>query len=270
MNAPIRIACHTLMLLGALASRLDAAITVLGPGHMDFDINVDSSGEWSTSLSHDVQGAFATDTDSVLYLINQSMPTGSRAARPSGSQWSFLGTPAGGNVWILPQTQSASPNAVWLGLSTEGTSASYLGAWDPAHTSVASGQWIELRLLGVEYHGNETNNQFSMWLTDGFGNPNVWMDTADGIATTGLDDVYYMPIGGHVHMNWGFTSMGIYDVTFEARTYLANGSESISEDFTVRFGVNATDVVPEPGRGLLLMLGLSMLLGRRGRRRIRG
>jgi surface-anchored protein len=200
-----------------------------------------------------------------MYLSSTLAPAGSRAMRPSGAAWDFLGVGAGESIWLISQTQSATPNTVWLGLNTESTSASSLQSWDPLHAAVGAGKWMELRLLDVAYYGEGTSNHLSLWINGSFGTPNVWMDTYDGISTTGEDDVYYMAPGGHSHMNWAFTSEGIYDVTFQARTFLADGTESTSDAFTVRFGVNATEVVPEPGRSLLLVVGLSAMIIRRHR-----
>lgn len=254
---------------GLLISSIHAA-TVLGPGHADLRYNVNASGDWSVLVHHDGSGSVpASDhpvgTDTLFYLGSALAPSGSRLSRPAGATWDFLGVPAGSDIWVISQTQSATPNTVWLGLNTEETSTSSLLAWDPAHTSVGSGKWLELRLRDVTYTGSGTNNQFALWVSGSFGTPNVWMDTSDGIATNGTDDVFYMAPGQHSHMNWAFTSEGIYDLTFDARTLLADGTFSISDPFTLRFGVNSTGAVPEPGKSLLALLGLCLALLRRRR-----
>lgn len=236
-------------------------VTILGPGHMDIDFNITAGGVWFTSLNHDVQGEFEVDTNSILYGSSDLMPDGIRTSRPSGNSWNFLGVSAGQDIWVFPQVQGAAPNAVWPGLSTEQTSSSILGNWDPETPLVGSGKWLELSLVGMAYYGTATVHEFSMWSTGTFGTPNVWMSTKDGIS--GLDAFPMLP-GGHSHMNWGFTGEGIYDLTFELSTYLADGTLSVSDPVTVRFGINAT-AVPEPGRMMLFLTGLGLLVMRRRR-----
>jgi surface-anchored protein len=233
--------------------------TILGPGHMDIDFNVDADGLWTLSLSHDTQGDFPVDTNSLLYGGGALMPEGIRTSRPTGSQWNFIGTSAGAPIWIFPQVQGAAPNAVWPGLSTEQTPSSFLGAWDPATPLVGSGKWMELALVDMAYYGTATVHEFSMWSTGTFGAPTAWMSTSNGID--GLDAFPMLP-GGHSHMNWGFTGEGIYDLTFEVSTYLADGTFAQSDPFTVRFGINALSV-PEPNTAVLLLVGSALMILRR-------
>lgn len=227
------------------------ALVIFGPGHMDIDFNV-INDQWELSFSHDDQGDFDIAEPSVLYgddTIRISMP-----AAPAFAQ---TGVSAGDNIWIFPQTQAGS--VVWPGLSTERTVTSQLSNWDPPSTLVGSGSYMMLNLLGVSYTGSGTNNQFSLWSTNGFGNPTFYMSTADGL---GSNDAYPMLAGGHSHMNWGFSSEGIYDLTFNVSTQLANGNQLTSDPFTLRFGINQ---VPEPGS--LALGGLLTAAGLRRRRR---
>ncbi len=229
---------------------------------MDTDFNVSATGVWTLSLSHDIQGEFSINTDTIFYAGGALAPTGNRTSRPAGSQWDFIGTTAGSPIWFFGQTQSATPNSVWPGLSTEQTPASYLGTWDPATPLVGSGRWLELSLVSMEYHGTGAVNNFSMWTTGTFGTPTAWMSTANGITAV---DAYPMVPGGHSHMNWGFTSEGVYDLTFIVRTYLADGTLTESDPFTTRFGINATSVAPEPGRMLLMTVAMGAMALRRRR-----
>lgn len=258
---PFYLLLSAFFLTGTFLSK-SYAVTVLGAGHMDIDFNVNASGVWTMSLSHDEQGEFAVNTDAVLYASNEVTPTGNRTAAPGGASWSFIGTTAGSPIWIFSQVQGFSPDSVWPGFNTEATLASSLQAWDPLPTNVSSGKWIEISLLSMQYTGVGTVNNFSMWSTNSFGVPTSWMSTADGISAL---DSYYMGAGGHSHMNWGFTSEGIYDLTLQARTYLADGTYSASDPVTVRFGINATSV-PEPGRIILLTFSLIALGLRRCRK----
>lgn len=242
------------------------AISIFGPGHMDLRANVDASGAWTTELHHDGQGStldsgpaagsrtLPANTDSVIFITEESS-----LPRPASSIWSFLGNAAGEDLWIFPANQNT--NIPFLGINAEMTQQTTLGNWNPARTDVMSGRWMEIRLMNMAYSGDSMDPQFSMWTNPPTGGvPNVWMDTADGIATDGTEDGYFIGAGGHAHMNWGFTATGIYDLTFQGRTTLANNQQSVSDLFTMRFGIG---VVPEPSGFLLGALSMSLLFTRR-------
>jgi len=253
-------------ILCAFAQGIGTAATIFGPGHMDLSLNVSAAGIWTSELQHDGNGSDfdsgpgagavnePANTESVIFVPEERALT-----RPSSAVWNFLGAEPGGNVWIFPAVQNV--NIPFLGLNTETTPSSGLGIWDPAHAAVSSGRWIELRLTNMQYTGNALSPDFSMWTIQSAGSPNVWMNTSNGIATDGTDDVYLMAPGGHSHMNWGFSELGIYDLTFQGSTTLSNNEQSVSDPFTIRFGVG---VIPEPGTAALsLITGLLFLLKRR-------
>ncbi|MGE9268208.1 MAG: choice-of-anchor M domain-containing protein [Verrucomicrobiales bacterium] len=255
-----------LALLTLISAASAPGATVFGPGHLDLRVNVDDSGEWSMDLKHDGNGSSldpSTWTDPVVEPADSSsvlfIPEERSLTRPGAATWDFLGTAAGGEVWIFPSTYSGY--VVFPGFSAEETLAADLGLWEPEHASVGSGRWIEIRLLAMDYYGESAQADFSMWTTPG-STPNVWMQTANGIASDGTDDVFLMSPGGHTHMNWGFTGVGVYDLTFQARTSLSSGAESVSTPFTLRFGVGTT-AIPEPGILISGSLGLLTLLVRR-------
>ncbi len=63
------------------------------------------------------------------------------------------------------------------------------------------------------------------------------MATADGITAA---DFITILEGGHGHFNFGFTEMGLYEVTFEAVATLADGDTVASGDVTYFFQVGQT------------------------------
>ncbi|MBE7504165.1 MAG: hypothetical protein HS113_28535 [Verrucomicrobiales bacterium] len=114
----------------------------------------------------------------------------SRLTLPPGTVFGEEGDP----FWVLPQSQN--PAVLYLGLSGE---------------SLPGGVFttdLELRLLEVRGPG-----RFYLWQAGAFGGFDLRMNSADGITA---EDQVPVPVGGHVHYNWGFTTNGLYEVVFQA------------------------------------------------------
>ncbi|MBC2593034.1 TIGR03769 domain-containing protein [Ruficoccus amylovorans] len=252
---------RALLVAGALASLAFtqglSAQVILDQGHVDLDFNY-SGGSWQVGVHHDSVG-YLNPSDVVFHARDEAWNAGARINRPSGSQWDFIGTEAGEPIWILPQTQE--PSIVWPGFASEETAPGTFAAYsslDPRVTDTPS-RWITIQLKSVEYIGEGTGN-FSLWSTGALGATTVWMSTVDGITT---NDSFLFLEGGHVHLNWGFTDIGLYKITLEASGYLNDGSmtPTSSGDWTYNFGVG---VVPEPQTiGFLALAALAVLLLRR-------
>lgn len=164
---------------------------------------------------------------------------------PANPQFSFLGT-AGSSVWILPQVQD--PSLLFLGFGTE-----------ELPSGLFVNDQVTLSLSAVRAPG-----QFSVFENDVFGNPNIIMNSGDGI--TGADSLV-LPAGGHQHVNWAFSTPGTYEVDFNASGTLVDGNVfTASGPITYTFAVEA---VPEPTALSLLALGALGLgaLARRGKSR---
>jgi surface-anchored protein len=164
---------------------------------------------------------------------------------PANPQFSFLGT-AGSSVWLLPQVQD--PALLFLGFGTE-----------ELPSGLFVNDQVTLNLLDVRAPG-----QFSVFETDMFGNPNVIMNSGDGI--TGADSIV-LQAPGHLHVNWAFSAPGTYEVDFNAAGTLADGNVFTSSGpITYTFEVAA---VPEPSALALLLLGGIGLAGFARRRNAR-
>lgn len=248
--------------LWAAASPIRAAV-ILDSGHVDLDFNY-SSGTWQTGIDHETAGVLAP-ADAVFYADpTTAYPNGSAISRPAGAQWDFVGVAEGETFYLLPQVQS-SP-IVWPGFASEetlpGTFAAYAET-DP-RVSASAARWITIRLLEVAYYG-EGDGEFSLWSTGAFGSSTVWMSTAEGgIAAA---DKFLFLEGGHTHLNWGFSDIGFYEITFEAAAFLNDGfmTPVSSGPVTFNFGVGTT-AIPEPTASALA-LGSAAFLALRLRRR---
>jgi surface-anchored protein len=167
---------------------------------------------------------------------------GPPVARPAGAQWNFMGAASGGALWFLPQAED--PQKPFLGIASEDLTAS---------------QWTSLTFSLTAINA-PAGGSFSLYQTDGFGQPIVHLASADGITAA---DSHALTVGGHAHYNWVFTQPGMYALEFTfTGTHLTDGPKSASSTFT--FGVTQ---VPEPGSAAFVALATTALLRRRRWRR---
>ncbi|HMO64899.1 MAG TPA: choice-of-anchor M domain-containing protein [Verrucomicrobiota bacterium] len=101
---------------------------------------------------------------------------------------------AGDPLWVLPASQD--PNLLYLGLSAERNPA---GVFDGP---------LMVRLVGLDGPGH-----FFLWQNTPAGDFVFRMNTRDGVDP---GDAAELPVGSHTHFNWGFTTNGIYRLTFQA------------------------------------------------------
>jgi surface-anchored protein len=216
------------------------AAAQIGPGtprltteHVDIAIGF-SGGTWDLHL-HDEDNNLEIEPDEAVLFAG---PAALRS-RPAGSQFDFLGVPAGSNIWVLPQGQN--PLLLFLGIAGEEIAP-----------GIFQNNQVTLSLVAVNGPG-----QFSVWQTDAFGDPVVRMATANGITA---GDSLPVAVGGHDHYNFGFTARGLYEVQFEAfGTLAATGARSASGPVTYYFEVDplpASSAAPEPASLLLLTAGI--------------
>lgn len=210
---------------------------LLTEGHSDVGI-VYEADQWNLHIGrHD-------DIPPMEYAPNEAIlqvgPAG-RATVPANPLYGFLG-PAGSSVYILPQADN--PALLFLGLGTEEQAG-----------GVFVNDRLTLSLTDVSGPGN-----FAMYEVGTFGSPTVLMNSGDGI--TGADKVDLLA-GGHRHVNWAFTSLGDYEVTFRASGILDNGLNTFTQSTPATYSFS---VAPEPGTFALFGLGGLVLLAARNRK----
>ena len=147
---------------------------------------------WS-SESTQISLMASDDTHGNLYASNQCVvicPESMKFSLPSGTPLGNEGDP----LWILPQNPYS--NVPYVGVSAERV------------LSEVFGSAVTIQLTRLEGPG-----QLIVWQASSFGNIDVKMDSRDGI---GAGDALTIPVGGHAHYNWGFTTNGIYRAYFRA------------------------------------------------------
>jgi hypothetical protein len=194
-------------------------------GHVDFTFCYEN-GLWSMGLIQESGGdpgvpAEGTPRDSELapmLVRDQLFPTGARTTRPSPAIWSFIGAGSSEPYWTLPESNNL--NVVFAGFSVcDIFDAEPYFESDSRVNS--TDKWTAVTLRNVEYVGKKPGGgKFSMWTTDSFGAPTVWMTTTTGVDAT---DTYFVVADGHSHPNLSFSALGLYAVTFDLTFYEGPG-----------------------------------------------
>jgi surface-anchored protein len=167
------------------------------------------------------------------------VPSARRTTRPAGDQWNFTGTSAGANFWTLPATDEN--NHPFVGFASE---AGEIGiGW------TAPFEW---RVTSVVAPG-----AFSIWSGATTPIPRVSADRTTNLFPLGID--------AHNHFNMGFTSEGIYEVTFEATGFKGTTQFVASDTFRFAVGDSTISAVPEPSSMLLALaaVGIGGVVSRR-------
>lgn len=222
-----------------------AFVNIIEEGHVDLGVKF-ANGAWDLHIHDDFGGEYDA-ADTLLYAGEAT-----RVPRPAGSAWDFTGAAPGQTIWVLPQVEV--PGILFLGIGSEEMSGSTFDSYfEPDPRINANGRWITLSIVDVRGPGH-----FSVWQSNAFGQIVPWVSTADGLTDA---DRLFMREGGHVHFNWAFTEIGLYQVDVVASARL-NGNVVTSDVTTYHFGVEA---VPEPATLAALALGSAVLLRRRRR-----
>lgn len=197
------IAPYTLVVAALLTFNATAQVVYLDRQHMDFRIEyhpeLSDTNQLDIILGYDSGTSHFRVTNQQAYIVGGA---GARLTIPANPDYAFLGTP-GAPVWVLPQSQNLS--LPYLGTSGEDLPD---GVFDGPVT-------FELR--SVEGPGN-----FFVWQVSGAGQPPiVKMICTNGVVSTQYNSTAPL-IGSHEHFNWGFSTNGLYRVTFRCTGRLLN------------------------------------------------
>lgn len=180
----------------------------LDEGEIDFEVAFDA-GQWELGLLDEVAGREFNTDEAVLVLRPAA-----RQSVPNDPAFSFLGT-AGAPVYVLPQDETEG--LLFVGI-----------AGDEIPAGLFTNETVKLELVSASGPGN-----FSLYIIDGFGDPTVFMNTANGISA---EDAFPVAIGSHTHSNWAFSAPGEYHFTFKASgTLLAGNQFTESDTVTLAF-----------------------------------
>lgn len=185
----------------------NSSVVYLTHQHMDFRVEYDANAEGTNRL--DILLRYnATSTVGPNYFVvsNQQVyivgNTNSQLIIPPNPNYAFLGAP-GAPIWILPQSQDVT--LPYLGTSGEDLPFGVFGG--P----------INFELVSVEGPGN-----FFAWANTGGGQPPI----VKFICTNGVVSPQYNKmtpgVGSHEHYNWGFSTNGLYRVTFRPSGVVTN------------------------------------------------
>lgn len=209
--------------------------------HVDVHLTYTPEDGWTSEAKTVAEGSdFFQEFDAVSLPLDDepSATGGQRLEQPEAPEFAFTGVAPGSPLWVAPQIQT--PDQCWPGFNNNQATGTF-GAYQetdlrlPAEDRALALPWLKLTLLSVTRPGSDAG-AFSMWQTDGFGTPTVWFSTAD----QSHPDTFLFVAGGHVHLNWGFGSPGIYRIRLAASAFLGPGQSNPTGSgppFTVTFAI---------------------------------
>jgi surface-anchored protein len=238
-KSKMRLLCLTIVAVACLASSARSEVYV--SGHADIGVEFENNSLHLHLHAENPLGLFGGGTkpageyDAGEVIIGVPNPS---AARPAGTQWNFLAPNAGDLFWSLPQ--SSNPAKPFLGLGTEELLPS--DGWSTL-------TWTFNSITTV----SGDNSQFSLWQSNELGVPTVVASTLTPVNSANGVNSWTQNALSHDHYNFGFTGVGVYDVSFTIRgAKTGDNAGNYSDTAAFRFAVgDAIATVPEPSSLLL-------------------
>ena len=206
------------------------AVHILTNQHTDLDVTY-SSALGKLQLAENNKSVDPIAYYPADHAILEFLPEAKRP-QTADARFAFTGVAAGQPIWIVP-ISPRDPQLLQLGVSGERINSGVLGSYketDPRINNVIPFPWIRLNVVNVQGPG-----QFSVWQTDDFGSPTVWVSAANPNP-----NLFFTGPGGHVDYNWAFTAPGNYKVDIQASAYLPDLTPVSSDVTTYYFQVDDT------------------------------
>ncbi len=203
---------------GARHGFIACPAVALERGHTDVGVAYED-GEFNLHIHDEETDTEYTPKDAALII-------GGAAEQPipDTAALSFLGRP-GYSTWILPAVQNT--NLLFLGFGAE-----------EIESGVFVGDALRMELVSVVGAGD-----FAVFAFDGFGNPIVHMNSADGISAA---DFFPLVAGGHTDLNWAFNAPGTYRIGFRVRGTLVAGNQEVVSDIAYYTFTVPEALLPQP------------------------
>ena len=179
------------------------AASVLSSQHCDFRVSYDATAGRLTNI-------FIWNRDATPEEILQAKDVALVVKQAAKLTLPFDLPPLGldgDSVWILPATQD--PNLLFLGLSGE----------DPTLADVFPGV-INFTLTATRGRGN-----FFLWQAGQFGDLDFQMVAITNQVTSTNTIAAF--VGSHAHYNWGFSTSGVFQATFQTSGMRAGETTNI-------------------------------------------
>ncbi|MBO1751037.1 anchored repeat ABC transporter, substrate-binding protein [Actinotalea sp. BY-33] len=138
---------------------------------------------------------------------------------------------------IIPLVENVNLDTLWLGLAVTGTGE--------RHGATRASD-VELRAVGLDGPG-----QLTGYVTETFGQPRVFLDSADGFDD---HDAVTLPTDAHTHMSWTFSEPGVYALDVEAELHPAPEADPVwlgRTTVTFAVGVEPHEVAAATGATVL-------------------
>ena len=203
-----------------LAMISPATAQTIYTGHWDISAHKHGSLLELSLHNHDLESEYPLGSSVISYDFGASSPTSVS-----------VGDSNLGLLYVSPEDEIAADDSAmpFIGFSAEELASPFTGT-------------VTFTMTGFTYTGSGTGN---FYLFEG---TSLFWDSRAGVGNYGS---FSVNVGSHGHGEFGFSDLGLYEITLQASGN--DGSPVSGESATFRF-----DVVPEPTCGTLLLTAFSV------------
>jgi surface-anchored protein len=192
--------------------------------HVHFEMNF-ADGVWQKfDLLDDTHGVYYKPHHAILFIGPQDLTT----QQPG---YEFVGAGEGNSFYETPLDTNASTPYTSMAVEAENIPSNTFDFYQPDDARVRrAGEWMKLDMLRVNGPG-----YVSMWQDAQIARGQWWMSSFDGGQT--FESAIYIEPGGHIHVHWGFTQAGVYEVQFQVSA-MYGGTPLYSHPVVLTFDVD--------------------------------